>query len=316
MDGASGFRLFRSVQIPMIRTHADRRDYHDHDRDAEDLRHRLHHLQRATTTPTCWPARCTRTCSSPARSAAVASLAVILFLCVSAARGLQRRADAEGTGADDHDQHAAHDGTAGGRGEDPARAIARHGADPQCRSGRRSPPRSRRWSSRLIADPVDDADLRLVHQLVPHPEPTSRPPAGGQFFAHPSSQLANYHHVLSGEGGLVLPLVNSLAITIPATIIPIFLASMAAYGLAWVRVPRQRLHLLHASSRCRWCRCRWRWYRCSDYFNYGVHIGAVTVFPNFGRQRRWPRSGFRTRCSRCRWRCSCCTTSSPSCPSR
>ena len=33
----------------------------------------------------------------------------------------------------------------------------------------------------------------------------------------------------------MLPLVNSLAITIPATIIPIFLASMAGYALAWVR---------------------------------------------------------------------------------
>ena len=41
--------------------------------------------------------------------------------------------------------------------------------------------------------------------------------------------------MLFTEGGTVLPLVNSLAITIPATIIPIFLAAMAAYVLAWVR---------------------------------------------------------------------------------
>jgi alpha-glucoside transport system permease protein len=54
-------------------------------------------------------------------------------------------------------------------------------------------------------------------------------------FAHPHLTLSNYHTVLTGSGGLTLPLVNSLAITIPATIIPIFLASMAAYVLAWVR---------------------------------------------------------------------------------
>jgi alpha-glucoside transport system permease protein len=41
--------------------------------------------------------------------------------------------------------------------------------------------------------------------------------------------------VLTGQGGLAIPLVNSLAITIPATIIPIFVASMAGYALAWMR---------------------------------------------------------------------------------
>ncbi len=55
------------------------------------------------------------------------------------------------------------------------------------------------------------------------------------FFSHPSFSLTDYHDVLFNNGGTILPLVNSLAITIPATIIPIFLASMAAYALAWVR---------------------------------------------------------------------------------
>jgi alpha-glucoside transport system permease protein len=55
------------------------------------------------------------------------------------------------------------------------------------------------------------------------------------FFTHPTHvTLSNYHSVLFGQGGEILPLVNSLAITIPATIIPIFLASMAAYALAWI----------------------------------------------------------------------------------
>ncbi len=54
------------------------------------------------------------------------------------------------------------------------------------------------------------------------------------FFNHPSFTLSNYHTVLFTEGGTVLPLVNSLAITIPATIIPIMLAAMCAYAIAWV----------------------------------------------------------------------------------
>lgn len=56
-----------------------------------------------------------------------------------------------------------------------------------------------------------------------------------QFFVHPSFSLGNYKEVLTANGGFTLPLVNSLAITIPATIIPIFIAALAAYSLAWMR---------------------------------------------------------------------------------
>ena len=56
-----------------------------------------------------------------------------------------------------------------------------------------------------------------------------------EFFVHPSFSLSGYNEVLTGQGGLIIPLVNSLAITIPATIIPIFVASMAGYALAWMR---------------------------------------------------------------------------------
>jgi alpha-glucoside transport system permease protein len=55
------------------------------------------------------------------------------------------------------------------------------------------------------------------------------------FFQNPKVSFTDYHDVLFNNGGTILPLVNSLAITIPATIIPIMLASMAAYVLAWVR---------------------------------------------------------------------------------
>ncbi len=55
------------------------------------------------------------------------------------------------------------------------------------------------------------------------------------FFIHPSFSLSGYQQVLFDNGGMVQPLINSFAITIPATIIPIFIASMAGYALAWMR---------------------------------------------------------------------------------
>ncbi len=59
-------------------------------------------------------------------------------------------------------------------------------------------------------------------------------------FTHPQITFSNYHTVLfqssfGSSAGLMPYLVNSLAITIPATIIPLTLAAMAAYALAWVR---------------------------------------------------------------------------------
>ncbi|MDR0960034.1 MAG: carbohydrate ABC transporter permease [Propionibacteriaceae bacterium] len=60
-------------------------------------------------------------------------------------------------------------------------------------------------------------------------------------FLHPNFTLANYQEVLVGssgsnlQGGIFQSFINSLVITIPATIIPLALAAMAAYVLAWVR---------------------------------------------------------------------------------
>jgi alpha-glucoside transport system permease protein len=46
--------------------------------------------------------------------------------------------------------------------------------------------------------------------------------------------LANYENVL-GRGGMFDAFVNSLIVTIPATVIPITLAAFAAYAFAWVK---------------------------------------------------------------------------------
>jgi alpha-glucoside transport system permease protein len=55
-------------------------------------------------------------------------------------------------------------------------------------------------------------------------------------FFDPNFTLANYERVLTAEnmGGAFL---NSLWITIPSTLLPLTIAAMAAFALAWVRFP-------------------------------------------------------------------------------
>ncbi len=56
------------------------------------------------------------------------------------------------------------------------------------------------------------------------------------FFSDPQVTLENYRSVLSTRGGAGLGdyFVNSFVITIPAVIIPLCLASLAAYAFAWI----------------------------------------------------------------------------------
>lgn len=57
------------------------------------------------------------------------------------------------------------------------------------------------------------------------------------FFADPQVTIENYVDVLqSGTTQLTIleSFVNSIAITIPATIVPLMIASMAAYAFAWI----------------------------------------------------------------------------------
>ena len=56
--------------------------------------------------------------------------------------------------------------------------------------------------------------------------------------------LDNYQEVLAGQG-ILGAFVNSLIITIPATILPILLSALAAYAFSWLRFPlRDTLFLL------------------------------------------------------------------------
>ncbi len=52
----------------------------------------------------------------------------------------------------------------------------------------------------------------------------------------PRFTLENYEKVLFSEG-IGQSFVNSLTVTIPATIIPILIAAFAAYALSWMKIP-------------------------------------------------------------------------------
>jgi alpha-glucoside transport system permease protein len=64
------------------------------------------------------------------------------------------------------------------------------------------------------------------------------------WFTDPSFTLENYDFVLFGTGsgapGMGDALLNSLAIVIPATIIPIAIAAFAAYAFAWMEFPGRK----------------------------------------------------------------------------
>lgn len=101
------------------------------------------------------------------------------------------------------------------------------------------------------------------------------------FFLHPSFSLSGYQEVLTGSGGLVLPLVNSLAITIPATIIPIFVASMAAYALAWMRF-RGSDWVFFGIFALQVVPLQMALVPLQQYYVHGLQFGGVTILPSPG----------------------------------
>ena len=62
------------------------------------------------------------------------------------------------------------------------------------------------------------------------------------WFRNPSFTLENYDEVLHGsDTNLAVYFVNSIVITIPSVIIPITLATLAAYAFAWMKFPGRDL---------------------------------------------------------------------------
>ena len=106
------------------------------------------------------------------------------------------------------------------------------------------------------------------------------------FFSHPGITLSNYHQVLFNGGfgvsnGLMPYLVNSLAITIPATIFPLALASMAAYALAWVRFRGSDV-IFFVIFALQVVPLQMALVPLLQLYSGGAHIGSVTVFPGLG----------------------------------
>ena len=80
--------------------------------------------------------------------------------------------------------------------------------------------------------------LPSIGLLITSFRPSSDMRASGWWtvFGDPSFTVANYARVLEGEG-MGAAFLNSIFITVPSTIIPLVVASLAAFALAWVRFP-------------------------------------------------------------------------------
>ncbi|WBU36925.1 carbohydrate ABC transporter permease [Homoserinibacter sp. YIM 151385] len=55
-----------------------------------------------------------------------------------------------------------------------------------------------------------------------------------EIFVNPTVTFENYEAVLFGSESLMGPFINSIAISLPATVFPLVIASMAAYAFAWM----------------------------------------------------------------------------------
>ncbi len=103
------------------------------------------------------------------------------------------------------------------------------------------------------------------------------------FFTHPSFTLSNYSTVLfeasfGRSGGLMPYLVNSMAITLPAVVLPVCLASMAAYALAWIRF-RGSDALFFSIFALQVVPLQMALIPLLQLFSGGVHIGSATIIP-------------------------------------
>ncbi|KHK98925.1 sugar ABC transporter permease [Microbacterium mangrovi] len=102
-------------------------------------------------------------------------------------------------------------------------------------------------------------------------------------FTNPSFTLGNYQAALT-SGGTALTLgesfLNSLAITIPATIIPIALASMAAYAFAWIDFKGRGI-LFVAIFALQIVPIQMALVPLLSLFSRGLTVAGVGIFPGF-----------------------------------
>ena len=106
-------------------------------------------------------------------------------------------------------------------------------------------------------------------------------------FKDPSFTLENYRNVLFGgaseslSAGVLPYFVNSIAITVPAVIFPVALATMAAYALAWVKF-RGSDTLFYAIFALQIVPLQMSLVPLLQLFTGGAHIGSVQIFPALG----------------------------------
>lgn len=106
-------------------------------------------------------------------------------------------------------------------------------------------------------------------------------------FSHPSFTLQNYRTVFLGgaseslSDGILPYFINSIVITLPATIFPVIIATMAAYGLAWVKFKGADF-LFFAIFALQIVPLQMSLIPLLQLFTGGAHIGSVTIFPALG----------------------------------
>ena len=104
---------------------------------------------------------------------------------------------------------------------------------------------------------------------------------------NPSFTLENYRGVLFGDGtqslstGFLPYFINSIVITLPATIFPIVIATMAAYALAWIKF-RGSDFLFFSIFALQIVPLQMSLVPLLLLFTGGAHIGSVQIFPALG----------------------------------
>jgi alpha-glucoside transport system permease protein len=69
------------------------------------------------------------------------------------------------------------------------------------------------------------------------PEQSIKTTGWWTWFTNPEFTLANYEETLYGGSALATYFVNSIVITVPSVILPVTVASLAAYAFAWMKFP-------------------------------------------------------------------------------
>lgn len=104
---------------------------------------------------------------------------------------------------------------------------------------------------------------------------------------HPSFTLENYKGVFLGNGseslsnGVLPYFINSIVITLPATIFPIVIATMAAYALAWIRFKGSDFIFFFIFA-LQIVPLQMSLIPLLLLFTGGAHIGSIAIFPALG----------------------------------